>query len=131
MTFADWKKSIAACLADLDTIKEESKREWQLGDVLLRLSVHGENEIYCGVFDNDTGQPITDVMNRLTADQSQRMFACRKLFEQWVAGEADDLPTDPPAATVDKTAVAARAVKEAKAVEAAAASAKVAKADVG
>lgn len=129
MTFTDWKKSLAECLENLDTIKMESRREWELGDVTLRLSVHGENEVYCGIFDTDTGGAVTDVVNRLSAEQSQRVFACRKLFEQWVAGEVDDLPSDPPAASVDKAAVAARAraVKEAKAAE----SAESAKADVG
>lgn len=108
MKFENLKKEVVFAQQRMASFDGHLSRRWKLTDrLLVRISVHGIDGIpqlsiaVEGIYSwmepegrvvNFIERPISD----LTMSDLRRVMAARAVFERWIAGEIDELPTDPP-----------------------------------
>lgn len=109
MKFESLKKEVVFARERAQNFEAQCNRTWQLTDRLsVRIAVYGFgggapqlsisvegvyawNEPHGGQLVY-IDRPISD----LTMSDLRRVTMARNVFEQWIAGEIDELPTDPP-----------------------------------
>lgn len=105
MTFQEWQKTLESALAELNRVKAQAQREWDIGDdMVLRItaSVPG---VFVEVLSKDANgelTPVVDVVNSLSDEQARRVYGCREAFQDWHSGKSDALPDGPPKASMKR-----------------------------
>jgi len=108
MKFENLKKELVFAQQRIASFDGHLSRRWKLTDRLeVRISVHGLDGVpqlfvaVEGIFAwmEPEGRVVSYIerpISDLSMSDLRRVIAARAVFERWIAGEIDELPTDPP-----------------------------------
>lgn len=119
MTFKSWNAEFLHASDTKERLEKAAERDWDLGDLLVRVRVSGargseQPQIWVNVstWRKQEGSVSIDATGKrreggyfehehhassmLTSNQLRRVSECRQVAEDWVSGQINGLPVNPP-----------------------------------